>query len=202
MAEFNFSEKELSYINDDIFNAKNEIYVKCISNNLHQILCTLPHGKYSIGFPNQQALKFFCCKMMLDKKVVNTNGLTAFFEMNGDCNLDVRILCNPEIVEGMVKDLRCQAVINSRKLHTNYGGNYNSESFYDTIMDCMSNDTTLLVDPDMPNNDKDRLFLRLMKIVQEENRLTVQEKAWHENLYKLHERRCKLQQERYDLLKY
>ena len=51
------------------------------------------------------------------------------------------------------------------------GEYYNRESFNDTIIECLANDETLIVDQNKPVQDSDIKQLRLAKILQDKNRL-------------------------------
>ena len=86
----------------------------------------------------------------------------------------------------MVRSLRMQSVINARNLSkqqeslivkdiksrsTDLGEEYNRESFYSTIYECLINNETLEVDKTKPVNNYDTKNLRLLKIMQEKSRL-------------------------------
>lgn len=52
------------------------------------------------------------------------------------------------------------------KKHTDWGEEYNRESFYDTIEECLMNGDTLLIDSNNHSDDKDARFLRYMRLEQ------------------------------------
>ena len=95
-------------------------------------------------------------------------------------------------MRGFILTLRQQAVLNRRlekgliakniarhlildETSTNLGEKYNRESFYDTVQECLDDDSTIWIDDSKSLDDMDVRYLRTMKLLQDRQRLTKQQ---------------------------
>lgn len=195
MENIQFNEDELKYINADIYDKSQNVHIEKYSRliiNTYNISCNnLPIGTYTLdinlNLPMTEYASMFCG--YLRGKLIDNSTPTSNFSFNilDNCRflLKTQYPCRKSTIQNAVLSLRTQAVVNARNLskqeqsliardiksHTNLGEDYNRESFYATIYECLANDETLEVDTTKPVNNCDTKNLRLFKIMQEKNRL-------------------------------
>ena len=112
-------------------------------------------------------------------------------------------LCKRPTVEEIVRSLRTQAVMNARNLsnqqeslikkdiknHTDLGEDYNRESFFRTIYECLENDETLEVDFTKSPADKDVNILQVAKLGQNKKRLLAERNEIDNEIAEIEKRR-------------
>ena len=193
--EEQFTEEELSYINANVYDSTQNVYIEkpsklFISN--YNIRCrNLAKGKYSldttIGLPMHEQAGMICGD--LRGKLADESISLGFFTFNilDNCTFSLRTQypCRKSTIQDVVRSLRMQSITNAKNTikqeslivkdiksrSTDLGEDYNRESFYSTIYDCLANNETLEVDKTKPVNNYDTKNLRLLKIMQEKSRL-------------------------------
>ena len=185
-----FTEQELAYINADIYDKSQPIhtYAKKIKNsilpNKYIIKCVnIPQGEYvtrnNISFHNttvhNMAYGFFYKRLI---EVYPDMGYFEFEVLN-DCEFVLKSKhCKQETIEKIIRSLRKQAVVNKQNLnkesliqkdiksHTNLGEDYNRESFYSTINECIVDKIPIEIDPNNKVIDADTISLHSAQLIQ------------------------------------
>ena len=175
MENFQFTEEELKYINDDIFNKENNIHATLLISDKYYIYATLPQGWYNFTVAENE--KMDCLNHLRDKGVnANITYSGIFLNINEPRIVNILVATN---CDKIVKDLRSILVLMNKKerliakdikAHTDLGEDYNRESFEDTILDYFNDDEDLVVDFTKSPKDSDVKYLQLMKLMQDKNR--------------------------------
>ena len=189
-----FTKEDLAEIYADPFDKSRQIYAcakypkrPTIFPNTYTIKCSnLPLGLYII---RNKKIRFFASNEPTSQNNNNRGFKTGYFEYgyfgfeisapNTELKLKIE---NCIAVDDIIIELREKAIINRTKnnktlieqdiiYRSNFGEEYNRESFYNTIYDCLDDDETLLIDMSKSVQDPDVKQLRLASISQQKNRL-------------------------------
>lgn len=193
--EEQFTEDELSYINSDIYDHSQNIHIKKYSRlfiSNYTINCkNLAIGDYSLDpniyFSMKEHASMVCGSLHGKLSNISTSLGTFSFSVLDNCSFSLRTQysCRKSTIQDVVRSLRMQSITNAKntikqeslivkdiKSHgTDLGEEFNRDSFYSTIYECLINNETLEVDTTKPVSDYDTKNLRLLKIMQEKNRL-------------------------------
>jgi len=130
MENIEFTSSELEYIDKDVFDYEQDIYVyakypnmpKCLPNT-YSIACkNLPIGTYSLKGKNidlhfnTQFMLAYGKKGILDTRYTENNVLNFIIKKPCDRILLQAKKCKSKNIENLVKELRKQALINKNKL--------------------------------------------------------------------------------------
>ena len=145
MENFQFTEQELKYINDDIFNKENDIYATRLISDKYYIYATLPQGWYSFEVAEDEKMD---CLNHLRQEGVNANITYTGIFVNIKKPRTIHILLSTD-GEKIVKHLRSILVLQHKRLQqesliqkdvktrTDYGEQYNRESMYETAREIL-----------------------------------------------------------------
>lgn len=217
-----FKDNELDYINENIFDSTQNIYVyakypnmpKCLPNTYNIACKNLPIGEYSLKgkhidlhFNTKWKLAYIDRNFM-DIRYTNESDVFNFIMRESLDRIMFQVKSKYKDIESIVKELRRQAIFNQRKLeqnnqaliqmdiknHTDLGEQYNRESFYATINECIQDDTTLEIDSNNTLIDADTISLHSAKLIQdqiiitrEKRKLFNLEKQYKKNSAKLND---------------
>ena len=164
--------EELGYLHDGCFNRKHTVHARLTDDySMIDIVCNnLPHGNYSLTFDDRDLACDNKANLLTSKPgeilidiPVTEDGKSMFnIEVFTDCKFRFKV--NRLDAHIMVDTLRKQAILHLRtqnksliqqaisthtnlgEHHTNLGEQYNRDSFYDTIEECIADGEDLIVD--------------------------------------------------------
>ena len=162
MKKFKYSKYDLDYLKANIFSATQDIYI----SGHNSITADLPKGKYSVVVGENENCQYICneLKRLYNLKTFECEDKNGFeFDITGDYKHFSFHLYYTDHLGDIVLSLREQAIYNKRLGYetliqkdikaNDLGEDYNRESFNDTIIECLANDETLIVDQNKPVQD-------------------------------------------------
>ena len=213
-------EFDIEYVEADIFDCDNDIYVyatypnmpKYLPNTYNLACRNLPLGSYSLKGKHIDLHFDTIFKLahtddnFLDVRYTESDVFNFIVRETRDRILLQVKKCNRKNIENIVKDLRRQLILKQKQLgqdnqtliqkdiksHTDLGEDYNRESFYDTIWECVDIDETLDVDLTKSPKDKDINLLHFAKLMQDKSRLSAKQKELDKEKAELHQREIEL----------
>ncbi len=197
MEDIQFNEQELEYINADIYDKTQPIYAYATSREgkilptRYNVRCTnIPKGKYivnsTVNFHKSTLVNIAWGNYYRQLTDRYTPPEQFGFDVWDNCEFLLKSkFCKQNTIQEIIHSLRTQAVMNARNLsnqqeslikkdiktHTDLGEDYNRESFFRTIYECLENDETLEVDFTKSPTDKDVNILQVAKLGQDKKRL-------------------------------
>lgn len=187
MDNYTFNSDELEYIYATIGDDSQDIY----QSSLTGIVAHLPNGKYFLRLKNLEDRHTLRDDLMFYHKIPTiTDSKGVWFTVKNNETLELSFVY--ETIKDIILTLRQQAVLNRRlekgliakniarhlildETSTNLGEKYNRESFYDTVQECLDDDSTIWIDDSKSLDDMDVRYLRTMKLLQDRQRLTKQQ---------------------------
>ena len=179
---YNLTPKEYDYISASVNDCSQEIRLSLYGDTLG-ISGKLVQGSYWITFNSSRDADKAYNELIKNNNLTikRDNNYISFTDYNAPIPIHFPISLHGGAT-GIVRELRRQVVLNRRELksaqtnqtliqqdikkHTNLGEEYNRTSFYDTIDECLMDEEDLIVDNNVPNNDSDVVYLKLMRLEQ------------------------------------